>query len=55
MIAFTVGFLFLLIFEKVFVTGIVAGVSLRGTVEKREKESVYLKLDIDGADGKAQP
>ena len=30
-----------------------AGVSLRGTVEKREKESVYLKLDIDGADGKA--
>ena len=29
------------------------GVSLRGTVEKREKESVYLKLDIDGADGKA--
>jgi len=31
----------------------VAGVSLRGTVEKREKESVYLKLDIDGADGKA--
>ena len=30
-----------------------AGVSLRGTVEKLEKESVYLKLDIDGADGKA--
>ena len=30
-----------------------AGVSLRGTVEKREKESVYLKLDMDGADGKA--
>ena len=30
-----------------------AGVSLRGTVEKRERESVYLKLDIDGADGKA--
>ena len=29
------------------------GVSLRGTVKKREKESVYLKLDIDGADGKA--
>ena len=30
-----------------------AGVSLRGTVEKREKESVYLKLDINGADGTA--
>ena len=29
------------------------GVSLRGTVKKREKESVYLKLDIDGAERKA--
>ena len=41
--------------QKRYANWKMAGVSLRGTVEKREKESVYLKLDIDGADGKAQP
>ena len=39
--------------QKRYANRKMAGVSLRGTVEKREKESVYLKLDIDGADGKA--
>lgn len=39
--------------QKRYANWKMAGVSLRGTVEKREKESVYLKLDIDGADGKA--
>ena len=39
--------------QKRYANWKMAGVSLRGTVEKREKESVYLKLDIDGAGGKA--
>ena len=39
--------------QKRYANRKMTGVSLRGTVEKREKESVYLKLDIDGADGKA--
>ena len=39
--------------QKRYANRKMAGVSLRGTVEKRERESVYLKLDIDGADGKA--